>query len=73
MKTLTIEQAKKQNWKNQVISYIDFLTEFNKYDGTLTTVKSIVKMMIEKEERSIIEKNIRNSNEFKDAYTNRLY
>lgn len=73
MKTLTNKQVKKQNWKNQVISHIEFLSEFNKYDGTLTSLKSIVKMMIEKEEKSIIEKNIRNSNEFKDALTNRLY
>jgi hypothetical protein len=59
MKALTIEQVKKQNWKNQVLSHIEFLTEFNKFDNTFTSLKSIVKIMIEKEEKSILEKNIR--------------
>ena len=73
MEAITIEQVKKQSWKNQVISHVEFLKEFNKYDNTLTSLKSIVKMMIEKEEKSIIEKNIRNSNQFKDELINKLY
>ena len=68
-----LELTKKTNVRNQVVSHIDFLKSFNKFDGKFSTVKSIIKMMIEKENKSISEMKIRSSNEFKDAYTNAIY
>lgn len=73
MKSLTIEQVKKLNWKYRVISHIDFLLEHNKFDNTLSSLKSIVKMMIETEERSMIQRNIIYSKECQDDLTNKLY
>lgn len=69
----TIKQIKKANWKIHTISHIEFLKDNNRFDGKLSTVKSIIKMMVDKVDQAHSEFVIRNSNEFKDAYTNAIY
>jgi hypothetical protein len=70
---MTHSQVIKANWKNRVISQIDFLKENNRFDGSFNTLKSIVKMMIELEVKNYNEWKIRNSKDFKDTITNKLY
>ena len=70
---MTTSQVIKANWKNRVISEIEFLKENNRFDGSLGTLKSIVKMMVELEVKNYAEWKIRNSKDFKDALTNKLY
>ena len=66
-------QVIKANWKNRVISHIEFLKENNRFDGSFNTLKSIVKMMIELEVKNYNEWKIRNSKDFNDAITNKIY
>ena len=70
---MTHSQVIKANWKNRVISQIDFLKENNRFDGSFNTLKSIVKMMIELEVKNYNDWEIRNSKDFKDTITNKLY